>query len=236
MDWVSVRMAQAIWSKKIVSCLNGSSCACKKNCHLFERLRLSVQKKLSAVWMARAIHAKKLFSVGTAQAIRLKKTVSHLKSLGYPLQKIGDHSKARSSHLFKEKFSRISISEQFPHQPLVSNDLLFSRYSWVVPIWTLFTNVSWIVTVLFLPLPHPFHHPFSHSISKGLVTPVSSVCLPSFRILCIVCREHFWVRGHIHPVFEVNEILLHNNCTIHCSYWNTLYQNDFVVNNQLMMG
>ena len=173
---------------------------------LLEQLRLSVWKKPSAV--------------RTAWAIRSKK--------------IGDCSKARSSYLFKEKFSWVSVPEQFPRQPLVSNDLLFSRYSWVVPLWTLFTNVSRIVTIPFLPLPHLFCHPFSHSISNCLVTLFSSVFLLCVRIPCIVCKEHFWVRGHI---FEVNEILLLcNNCTIHCSYWNNLYQNDFVFNNQLMMG
>ena len=173
----SVWAAWAICSKKIVSCVNGSSYPCKKNCFLLEQLWLSVWKKLSAVQ--------------TAQAIRSKK--------------IGNGSKARSSYLFKEKFSWVSFPEQFPHQPLVSNDLLFSRYSWVVPLQTLFTNVSWIVTVLFLPLPHLFRHPFSHSISNGLVTPFSSVCLPCVRIPCIVCKEHFWVRGHI---FEMNGIVV----------------------------
>jgi len=191
MDWVSVWMAQANCSKKIVirlsgsgylfekivSCLNGSSYPCKKNCFLLEQLRLSVWKNLSAVRRARAIRSKK----------------------------IGDCSKARSSYLFKEKFSWVSIPEQFPCQPLVSNELLFSRYSWVVPLRTLFTNVSWIVTILFLPLPHLFHHPFSHSISNGLVTPFSSVHLPCVPIPCIFCKEHFWVRSHI---FEVNRIVV----------------------------
>ena len=174
----SVWVAWAICSKKIVSCLNGSSCLCKK---------------------------KKLFSVGTAQAIRWKKLSAIRTARAICSKNIGNHSKARSSYLFEEKFCWVSIPEQLPHQPLVSNDLLFSRYSWVVPLRTLFTNVSWIVTVLSLPLPHLFRHPFSHSISNGLVTPSSSVCLPCVRIPCIVYKEHFWVRGHI---FEVNGIVV----------------------------
>ena len=178
----------------------------KKNCHPFEWLGLSVQKKLSAVWMARAVCAKKkLFSVGTAQAIRWKKLSAIRTAQAICSKKVGNRSKARSSYLFEEEFCWVSIPEQLPHQLLVSNDLLFSMYSWVVPLRTLFTNVSWIVTVLSLPLPHLFRHPFSHSISNGLVTPSSSVCLPCVRIPCIVYKEHFWVRGHI---FEVNGIVV----------------------------
>ena len=173
----SVWVARAICSKKIVSCLNGSSCLCKK--------------KLFSVGTAQAIHWKKLSAIRTARAICSKN--------------IGNHSKARSSYLFEEKLCWVSIPEQLPHQPLVSNDLLFFRYSWVVPLRTLFTNVSWIVTVLFLPLPHLFRHPFSHSISNGLVTPSSSVCLPCVRIPYIVYKEHFCVRGHM---FEVNGIVV----------------------------
>ena len=95
----SVWVARAICSKKIVSCLSGSSYPCKTKLFSVGELRLSVWKKLSAV--------------RTAWAIRSKK--------------IGNRSKARSSYLFKEKFSPVSIPEQFPRQPLVSNDLLFSR-------------------------------------------------------------------------------------------------------------
>ena len=122
--WSAVWTARDVHAKKIVirlsgsgnlfekvfSCLSGSSYLSVQNkiVLLLEQLRLSVWKKLSAV--------------RTAWAIRSKK--------------IGDCSKARSSYLFKEKFSWVSVPEQFPRQPLVSNDLLFSRYSWVVPLWT----------------------------------------------------------------------------------------------------
>ena len=48
---------QLSMQKKIVICLSGSGYLFKKHCQLFEWLELSVQKK-------------KMFSVGTAQAIR----------------------------------------------------------------------------------------------------------------------------------------------------------------------
>ena len=209
----------------------------KKNCHLFEWLGLSVQKKLSAVWMARAVCAKKkLFSVGTAQAIRWKKLSAIRTARAICSKKIGNRSKARSSYLFEEEFCWVSIPEQLPHQLLVSNDLLFSMYSWVVLLQTLFTNVSWIVTVLFLPLPHLF---VIHS-----AIPFRTAWLPRPHLLA--CRMFVYCALFIRNIFEWEvtylkwmELLWNNctiHCTIHCSYWNNLYQNDFVFNNQLMMG
>ena len=209
----------------------------KKNCHLFEWLGLSVQKKLSAVWMARAVCAKtKLFSVGTAQAIRWKKLSAIQTAQAICSKKIGNRSKARSSYLFEEEFFWVSIPEQLPHQLLVSNDLLFSMYSWVVPLRTLFTNVSWIVTVLFLPLPHLF---VIHS-----AIPFRTAWLPRPHLLA--CRVFVYRALFIRNIFEWEvtylkwmELLWNNctiHCTIHCSYWNNLYQNDFVLKNQLMMG
>ena len=209
----------------------------KKNCHLFEWLGLSVQKKLSAVWMARAVCAKKkLFSVGTAQAIRWKKLSAIRTARAICSKKIGNRSKARSSYLFEEEFCWVSIPEQLPHQLLVSNDLLFSMSSWVVPLRTLFTNVSWIVTVLFLPLPHLF---VIHS-----AIPFRTALLPRPHLLacCVFVYRALFIRNIFE--WEVTYLkwmeLLWNNCTIHCtihcSYWNNLYQNDFVFINQLMMG
>ena len=187
----------------------------KKNCHLFEWLELSVQK-------AQAIRWKKLSAIRTARAICSKK--------------IGSRSKARSSYLFEEEFCWVSIPEQLPHQLLVSNDLLFSMSSWVVPLRTLFTNVSWIVTVLFLPLPHLF---VIHS-----AIPFRTALLPRPHLLacCVFVYRALFIRNIFE--WEVTYLkwmeLLWNNCTIHCtihcSYWNNLYQNDFVFNNQLMMG
>lgn len=183
----------------------------KKNCHLFEWLELSVQK-------AQAIRWKKLSAIRTARAICSKK--------------IGSRSKARSSYLFEEEFCWVSIPEQLPHQLLVSNDLLFSMSSWVVPLRTLFTNVSWIVTVLFLPLPHLF---VIHS-----AIPFRTAWLPCLHLLA--CRVFVYRALFIRNIFEWEVTylkwmeLLWNNCTIHCSYWNNLYQNDFVFKNQLMMG
>ena len=209
----------------------------KKNCHLFEWLGLSVKKKLSAVWMARAVCAKKkLFSVGTAQAIRWKKLSAIRTAQAICSKKIGNRSKARSSYLFEEEFCWVSIPEQLPHQLLVSNDLLFSMYSWVVPLRTLFTNVSWIVTVLFLPLPHLF---VIHS-----AIPFRTAWLPCPHLLA--CRVFVYRALFIRNIFEWEvtylkwmELLWNNctiHCTIHCSCWNNLYQNDFVFKNQLMMG
>ena len=204
--------------KKIVICLSGSGYLFKKNCQLFEWLELSVQKKL--------------FSVGTAQAIRWKKLSAIRTAWAICSKKIGNRSKARSSYLFEEEFCWVSIPEQLPHQLLVSNDLLFSMYSWVVPLRTLFTNVSWIVTVLFLPLPHLF---VIHS-----AIPFRTAWLPCLHLLA--CRVFVYRALFIRNIFEWEVTylkwmeLLWNNCTIHCSYWNNLYQNDFVFKNQLMMG
>lgn len=210
---------QLSMQKKIVICLSGSGYLFKKNCQLFEWLELSVQKK-------------KMFSVGTAQAIRWKKLSAIRTARAICSKKIGNRSKARSSYLFQEEFCWVSIPEQLPHQLLVSNDLLFSMYSWVVPLRTLFTNVSWIVTVLFLPLPHLF---VIHS-----AIPFRTAWLPCLHLLA--CRVFVYRALFIRNIFEWEVTylkwmeLLWNNCTIHCSYWNNLYQNDFVFKNQLMMG
>ena len=142
--WSAVRTAPAVHAKK-------------ENCHLFEWLGLSVQKKLSAVWMAQAVCAKNNCFLLEQLRLSVEKNCQPFEQLGlFVRKKIGSRSKARSSYLFEEEFCWVSIPEQLPHQLLVSNDLLFSMYSWVVPLPTLFTNVSWIVTVLFLPLPHLF--------------------------------------------------------------------------------
>ena len=181
----------------------------KKNCFLLEQLRLSVEKNCQPFEQLGLLFCSK---------------------------KIGNHSKARSSYLFEEEFCWVSIPEQLPHQLLVSNDLLFSMYSWVVPLRTLFTNVSWIVTVLFLPLPHLF---VIHS-----AIPFRTAWLPHPHLLacCVFVYRALFIRNIFE--WEVTYLkwmeLLWNNCTIHCtihcSYWNNLYQNDFVFNNQLMMG
>ena len=64
--------------------LNGSGYPFKKNCHPFERLGLSIWKKLLSVW--------------TAWAIRLKKNVIRVNGLGCPFGK--------NCHLFE----RLGIS------------------------------------------------------------------------------------------------------------------------------
>ena len=177
--WSAVRTAPAVHAKKkIFICLSGSGYLFKKNCQLFEWLELSVQKKLFSVGTAQAIHWKKLSAIRTARAICSKK--------------IGNRSKARSSYLFEEEFCWVSIPEQLPHQLLVSNDLLFSMYSWVVPLWTLFTNVSWIVTVLFLPLPHLF---VIHS-----AIPFRTAWLPRPHLLA--CRVFVYRALFIRNIFE----------------------------------
>ena len=221
--WSAVQTAPAVYVKKKLSSVWVAWAICSK--------------KLSAVWMARAVCAKKkLFSVGTAQAIRWKKLSAIRTARAICSKKIGSRSKARSSYLFEEEFCWVSIPEQLPHQLLVSNDLLFSMSSWVVPLRTLFTNVSWIVTVLFLPLPHLF---VIHS-----AIPFRTAWLPRPHLLacCVFVYRALFIRNIFE--WEVTYLkwmeLLWNNCTIHCtihcSYWNNLYQNDFVFNNQLMMG
>ena len=62
--------------------LNGPGYPFKKNCHPFERLGLSVRKKLS--------------SIRTAWGIRLKKVVIRSNSLGCPFEK--------SCHPFEKEF------------------------------------------------------------------------------------------------------------------------------------
>ena len=186
--------------------------------------------------MARAVCAKKNVFCWNSSGYPLKRTVSHSNCSGYLFEKIGNRSKARSSYLFEEEFCWVSIPEQLPHQLLVSNDLLFSMSSWVVPLRTLFTNVSWIVTVLFLPLPHLF---VIHS-----AIPFRTAWLPRPHLLA--CHVFVYRALFIRNIFEWEvtylkwmELLWNNctiHCTIHCSYWNNLYQNDFVFNNQLMMG
>lgn len=235
-------------SNRLGICSNGSSYLLKKNgqpferlqlsmqkntCHLFEWLGLSVQKLVSCLNGSSCLCKKKLFSVGTAQAIRWKKLSAIRTARAICSKKIGNCSKARSSNLFEEEFCWVSIPEQLPHQLLVSNDLLFSMYSWVVPLRTLFTNVSWIFTVLFLPLPHLF---VIHSAIA-----FRTAWLPRPHLLA--CRVFVYRALFIRNIFEWEVTylkwmeLLWNNCTIHCTiHWNNLYQNDFVFNNQLMMG
>lgn len=221
--WSAVRTAPAVHAKKKLSSVWVARAICSK--------------KLSAVWMARAVYAKKqLFSVGTAQAIRWKKLSAIRTARAICSKKIGNRSKARSSYLFEEEFCWVFIPEQLLHQLLVSNDLLFSMYSWVVPLRTLFTNVSWIVTVLFLPLPHLF---VIHS-----AIPFRTAWLPRPHLLA--CRVFVYRALFVRNIFEWEvtylkwmELLWNNctiHCTIHCSYWSNLYQNDFVFINQLMMG
>ena len=110
---------------------NGSSYPFKKSCQRLDKIvscsngsgYLSIKKKQTAIRMAWAIHSKKLLTVQAPGVICSMKN-----------------------------FSQVSIPKQFHCQPLLSNDLLFSRYSWVVKLRTLFTNASWIVTVPLLLL------------------------------------------------------------------------------------
>ena len=62
MDWHAVRTPWAICSQKLTFCSNASSYPFKKTHQPFERLKLSVRKKSSAVRMARAVHSRKLIS------------------------------------------------------------------------------------------------------------------------------------------------------------------------------
>ena len=89
-------------------CLNGSGYPFKKKFHPFERLGLSVRKKLSSVWTACAIRSKKnvirlnglgyLFGKNCRPFEQLGLSVSkkkiniiHSNGLGYPFQKIVIH-------------------------------------------------------------------------------------------------------------------------------------------------
>ena len=61
-DLVSVQMAQAIRSKKLLSIRTALVIRLKKKWHPFELLRLSVLGKLSSIRKAQVIHSKKLSS------------------------------------------------------------------------------------------------------------------------------------------------------------------------------
>ena len=124
---VSFWTAQGIPSKKIVICANDLGYLFGKNCHLFERLGLSIWKKLSSVQMAWDIHFKKLLSVLMARAIRSKKNLSTVRA-----------TEAICSQIH---FSRVSIPKPFRSWPLASNDLLLYR-SRMLQI--LFTNVTYM--------------------------------------------------------------------------------------------
>ena len=93
-------MAWTIRSKNIVSRSNGSSYLLKKNWEPFERLELSIPKKLGAVW--------------TAWAIRSKKIVNRLNGLSYPFQKIVSRSNGSSNPFQKscEPFKLYVSGEQ----------------------------------------------------------------------------------------------------------------------------
>ena len=117
-DLVSVWTAWGIRSKTIVIRSSGFGYLFGKNCHPFERLGLSVWKKLSSVRKAWDICLKKMLSVRTAWAIRLKKIVIRSNGLGYlfeknvirsngsgyPLKKGFVNRSSNWSYLFKDKF------------------------------------------------------------------------------------------------------------------------------------
>ena len=130
--------------------------------------------------MAQAIHSKKVVSgltklsaVQTAQAIYLFKKKKTAIRMAWAI-----HSKklltvqAPGVICSMKNFSQVSIPKQFHCQPLLSNDLLFSRYSWVVKLRTLFTNASWIVTVpLLLLYSHlRYYNNYYHSIIDRIDT------------------------------------------------------------------
>ena len=98
-DLVSVWTAWGIRSKTIVIRSSGFGYLFGKNCHPFERLGLSVWKKLSSVRTAWDILLKKLLSVQTARAICSKKNLSTVRATEAICSKIN--------------FSRVSIPKPF---------------------------------------------------------------------------------------------------------------------------
>ena len=88
--------------------------AAQQNCQLFQRLQLFMQKNCYPFkWLRLSVR---------------KQKDSHSNGLSYQFEKIVNGS-STWSYLFNENFSRVSIPKQFHPQPLLSNDLLFSRYS-----------------------------------------------------------------------------------------------------------
>ena len=99
MDLVSIWMARGIRSKKFSSVWTACAIRSKKKCHPFERLGLSVCKKLSSPQMAWDIRFKKLLSVRMARAIHSKKKLSTVGGTEPICSKIN--------------FSRVSIPKPF---------------------------------------------------------------------------------------------------------------------------
>ena len=84
--FTSVRMVQAIRSKKFIIRLNSSSYPFKKIHQPFEWFELSVRKNSSSVRMARTIHSRKFISHLNASSFPLEKFISRLNCLSYPFK------------------------------------------------------------------------------------------------------------------------------------------------------
>ena len=95
-------------------CLNGSSgYPFKKNCHPFERLGLSVWKKLSSVRTAWAIHLKQVVIRSNGLGYPFEKIVNHSNGSGYPLKKNLATVRATEAICSKINFSQVSSQNHF---------------------------------------------------------------------------------------------------------------------------
>ena len=108
--WEAVRTARGIRSKNILSRSNGSSFPFKKNCQPFERLELSVQKKLSAVRTARAIRSKKIVSRSNGSSYPFKNNCQPFERLWLSVQKNSPAVRRRTARAVRARFQKFSLS------------------------------------------------------------------------------------------------------------------------------
>ena len=160
-------MAQGIHSKKIAIRSNGLGYPFEKDCHPFERLGISVFKKL--------------LTVRTAQAIRSKKNLSIIRATEAICSKIN--------------FRRVSIPKPFHHWPLVSNDLLFSRSRTLRSLFTnvSYTNLCSIVAIFAFILSidyRQYQHTF-YSILKFFF----GTSFPKIFNFYLLCFCSLWASG-----------------------------------------
>lgn len=131
----SVWLARAICSKQIVSCLNGSSCLCKKNCFLLEQLRLSVEKNCQPFEQLGLFVRKKLATIQKLDpAICLKKNFA-----GFP---------------FQNNFLTSYLCQMICYSPCI---LEWSRYELCLQTYHEYSQFFFCPYLIFSSSIQPFH-------------------------------------------------------------------------------
>lgn len=99
--WSAVRTAPAVHAKK-------------ENCHLFEWLGLSVQKKLSAVWMAQAVCAKNNCFLLEQLRLSVEKNCQPFEQLGlFVWKKLATVQKLDPAICLKKNFAGFPFQNNF---------------------------------------------------------------------------------------------------------------------------